>query len=216
MKEKLTPIQFVQMNRINLHENLEVLIAEALDLKMPELGTGLLEEAIEKYGAPSKETSLDTETDHQGIHGWLESKLVTNEKRIAYIIKGALEEDKNNLGLIKEVYKEFGYTLGYRMKSQYQINTLEDVYSVVDKVIVDGMPCDKVNTLESSGENELVWLGLKDVHKEHYESLGLSQEIFVTLRESFIKEFLKALGNYSFKLETRPSAPVFRNTITRN
>lgn len=216
MDNNFTPVQTVQLGRIRIQENLEKMIAEALDMKKDGLGTTLIGEALVKFGGTTADDNFSQGSDHMRGHAWLENAGMNSEKRIAYMIKGALDANPKYLSVIMEVYRDCAYTLGYQIKSKNIITGLEEAYAALDSVVLDGMPCDKVNQIESVTADTLVWTGSKDVHNANFTAAGLSKDMFPSLRETFNKELLKALGNFSYSLEVRDSEPVFINKITRS
>jgi len=215
MEKNFTPVQTVQLGRIRIQENLEKMIAEALDMKKDGLGTTLIGEALDKFGRTTADDAFSQDSDHMKGHAWLENAVTSSEKRIAYMIKGALDANPKYLSVVKEVYRDCAYTLGYQIKSKNTITGLEEAYAALDSVVLDGMPCDKVNQIESVTADTLVWSGSKDVHRENFEAAGLSSDIFPSLRETFNRELLKALGNFSYSLEIRETEPIFLNKITK-
>lgn len=188
MKETLKPIHFVQYNRIRLQENLERFLVEKFNLG------DTFAEAQRLYGDISTEVSLEDQIDLDNIHGWLESHLVANEKRNALLLKEIL--NTNDVEAIKAAYSEYGKLVG----SQHDAVT-DDIYSFTSSILLDGMPCDKVNTLISSDDEKVEWHGQSDVHGKYLVEQGLEAELFYTLRESFLDSLLKTKGNYTYQVK---------------
>ena len=188
MKETLKPIHFVQYNRIRLQENLEKFLVEKFNL------SDTFAEAQRLYGEISTEVSLEDQIDLDNIHGWLESHLVANEKRNALLLKEILRT--NEVEALKAAYSEYGHLLGSDQKD----TASDDIYSYASSILLDGMPCDKVNTLVSSDDKKIEWHGQSDVHGKYLIDQGLEAKLFYTLRESFLDSLLKAKGNYTYQV----------------
>ena len=188
MKETLKPIHFVQYNRIRLQENLEKFLVEKFNLH------DTFAEAQQLYGEISTEVSLEDQIDLDNIHGWLEAHLVANEKRNAMLLKEILKT--NELEAVKGAYSEYGHLIGSEQKDAVS----DDIYSYASSILLDGMPCDKVNTLVSSDDKKIEWHGQSDVHGKYLVEQGLEAKLFYTLREAFLDSLLKTKGNYTYQV----------------
>lgn len=195
MKEKLAPIHFIQHQRIHLQEQLESYLAGRFGME-----NKLID--LENYhGTPSTDALLSDQIDHDNIHGWLEGHLIANEKRLS----GLLAEIMKNTELtaLHDAYIDFGHNLGSTLKHQVSVHNGEELYQLLQTILVDGMPCDKVNTLVDASAHHLVFSSLKDLHAPYYEQAGFSPVIYHELRKSFIDGLLKELdlGTYTYSLE---------------
>lgn len=192
MKETLKPIHFVQYNRIRLQENLEKFLVEKFNL------TDTFAEAQRLYGEISTDVSLEDQIDLDNIHGWLESHLVANEKRNAMLLKEILT--KTDVESVKSAYSEYGNLLGINQKDETSLSGKDGVYGFASTILLDGMPCDRVNTLVDSDDNKVEWHGQSDVHGKYLVEQGLEAKLFYTLRESFLDSVLKTKGNYTYQV----------------
>ena len=190
MKETLKPIHFVQYNRIRLQENLEKFLVEKFNLN------DAFAEAQRLFGEISTDVSLEEQIDLDNIHGWLESHLVANEKRNALLLKEILTT--NDVESLKSAYSEYGNLLGLSQKDVDSLSGKDEVYGYASSILLDGMPCDRVNTLVDSDENKVEWHGQSDVHGKYLVEQGLEAKLFYSLRESFLDSVLKTKGNYTY------------------
>lgn len=190
MKETLKPIHFVQYNRIRLQENLEKFLVEKFNLN------DAFAEAQRLFGEISTDVSLEEQIDLDNIHGWLESHLVANEKRNALLLKEILTT--NDVESLKSAYSEYGNLLGLSQKDIESLSGKDEVYGYASSILLDGMPCDRVNTLVDSDENKVEWHGQSDVHGKYLVEQGLEAKLFYSLRESFLDSVLKTKGNYTY------------------
>ncbi|MGB4588090.1 MAG: hypothetical protein WBI17_02500 [Clostridiaceae bacterium] len=192
MKETLKPIHFVQYNRIRLQENLEKFLVEKFNL------SDTFAEAQRLYGEISTDVTLEDQIDLDNIHNWLESHLVSNEKRNAMLLKEILRT--NDVESLKSAYSEYGNLLGLSQKDSTSPSGNDDIYSYTSSILLDGMPCDKVNSLISSDDTKIEWHGQSDVHGKYLVEQGLEAKLFYTLRESFLDSLLKTKGNYTYQV----------------
>lgn len=195
MKEKLAPIHFVQYQRIHLQEQMESFLAEKFQLedKLAELET--------LYGVRSAEVNLSEQIDHDNIHGWLEGHLIANEKRLSQLIAEILKQ--NDPSTLHHTYEEFGENLGKSVQHTVSISNGQELYQFLQSVILDGMPCDKVNQLMGSDDQQLVFSSTKDVHAPYYSDAGLDPALYHELRSHFMAGLLHTLdsGKYSYTVE---------------
>jgi len=195
MKEKLAPIHFIQYQRIHLQEQMETYLAKKFHMQ------DKLKDLENQHGAPSAEIPLADQIDHENIHGWLEGHLVGNEYRLSELI--AEISKRNDLSLLNEAYGEFGRNLGNTLDQSVSAENGQDLYQLLQSILLDGMPCDKINKLVDASEHHLVFSSTKDPHAPYYESAGLSPELYHELRKSFIEGLLETLklGKYSYSIE---------------
>lgn len=196
MKEKLAPIHSIQHNRIRIQENLEEFLIELFGLQ------DLDRESVETLGERSTSEPLTEQIDHDNIHGWLESHLIANEKRMAILAKKIVEtSDEDALNL---AYAEFGKRLGDSLKSDIQFTDGKELYSSLNAILLDGMPCDKISVLTEASDDHIVWNNVKDIHGKYFEEQNLPKELFYTLRGAFMTSLVKSLGNLTYSVDFTP------------
>jgi len=205
MKEKLAPIHFVQHNRIKIQENLEIFLTDLFNLQeIDEKSTAL-------HGPRTSDEALEAQIDHDNIHGWLESHLVANEKRLSILSKEIMKvNDENALHL---AHAEYGKRLAESLKEKINFSNGQELFGSLNAVLLDGMPCDKINSMVEQDSNHLVWQSAKDVHFKYYEEQDLPGNLFLDLRKSFLTSFLHALGISSFTMVSTPEAIVYTADI---
>lgn len=195
MKEKLAPIHFVQYQRIHLQEQIESYLADIfqLNLKLVDLQS--------LYGVQSSDAPLAEQIDHDNIHGWLEGHLVANEKRLSELIAEILTH--NTLIELQTAYEEFGKKLGISIGETVSAENGQELYQLLQSILLDGMPCDKVNRLIDASEHHLVFSSAKDPHATYFENAGLPSELFHDLRKCFLTGLLDTLnlGKYTYSIE---------------
>ena len=193
MKEKLAPIHTLQHNRIRIQENLEEFLIELFGLE------NLDRESIEVLGSRSTKEPLADQIDHDNIHGWLESHLISNEKRMAILARKIIDTSDEDALIL--AYAEFGKRLGDSLKADVQYHDTQELYRALSAVLLDGMPCDKISVLTEAGDDLLIWHNVRDIHGRYFEEQNLPAELFYTLRGAFMSSLVKSLGNLTYSLD---------------
>lgn len=190
MKETLAPIHYVQHRRIQIQENLEHFLANIFKKD------AFLASLYRDFGAPSEDVDLGIQIDHENIHQWLESHVISHEKRMARLIYTILQE--TTLEAVHLAHKEYGEQLGSAFQKEQRPFTGEGLYKVLQSILLDGMPCDKVNHMGDFSEQHLVFTSTKDLHGPYFQEAGLPSSLAQSLRGAFIEGFLKNLGAYTY------------------
>ena len=201
MKEKLAPIHFVQHNRIKTQENLEIFLTDLFNLQ------DIDGKSIALHGPRTSDEVLETQIDHDNIHGWLESHLVANEKRLSILTKEIIKE--NGETALHLAHAEYGKRLAESLKEKTHFSNGQELFGFLNTVLLDGMPCDKINSMVEASDDHLVWHSAKDVHFKYYEEQELPEDLFLSLRKSFLTSFLQTLGISSFTMENTQEAIVY-------
>lgn len=152
-----------------------------------------------KYGEKTENKNLEEIIDTNNIHGWLQSKIHSSEGRIASWTKIMLENDKNSLFRLENVYIRQGIKAAKDVKINRSLLNAEDIYNSLNDYILDGMPCDRVNEIIISQENVVEWKRRICVHKEIWEKEEIDVQVFYDLRNIWIKAFVnEANGNFEY------------------
>lgn len=202
MKEKLAPIHFVQHNRIKIQENLETFLIDLFHLQDVD------DHSVATHGPRTSDDALEVQIDHDNIHGWLESHLVANEKRLSLLSKEIIL--KNEEKALHLAHAEYGKRLAESLKEKIRFSNGQELYGYLSAVLLDGMPCDKINSLVESGDNHVVWHSKNDIHKKYYEEQNLPGNLYLDLRKSFLSSFLDTLDVSSFAMEDTPEAIIYK------
>lgn len=158
-----------------------------------------------KYGAKIENKNLEEIIDTNNIHGWLQDKIHSSEGRMASWTKFMLENNKDNLAKLENVYTHQGIKAGKDVKVNKSLLNAIDIYNSLNDYILDGMPCDRVNEVVVSQEDMLEWKRRICVHKEIWEKEGIDVQIFYNLRNLWIKAFVDEVNSdfeYIQKSET--------------
>lgn len=202
MKEKIAPIHFIQHNRIRIQENLEKFLIDMFSLE------DLDRELTAVHGDKTSDEPLENQIDHDNIHGWLESHVIGNEKRLAVFAAKVVET--SDIEALSLAYAEYGKRIGESLKDNIQFSSGQELYGYLNSILLDGMPCDKISVLIESDDHHIIWHNVKDIHGRYFEEQGLQGDLFYTLRQSFMKSFLSTLGSIDYSVEHTPDAIVNR------
>ncbi|BBF42683.1 uncharacterized conserved protein, YTFE family, possibly metal-binding [Lachnospiraceae bacterium KM106-2] len=171
MSAFLGPIHHWLYNKIQLENKMtnEVAsllgITEEVDTKFEHLDIRPLEEII----------------DESNIHGWLQEKVDLVERRFAFVLSKATVDGHLQQDVI-ECIKRFGGETAIELN----INSLKDVYQIMNDLLLDGMPCDHVNSLESEEENKIVIRRNNCIHGKYYGEYNMDATAYYEARKAFM------------------------------
>lgn len=185
MSKTLAPIHTGLYKKIVLFENIEKIIVEQTERQM---GHQIL---VERFGDYLPNQGLETIIDHNNIHAWLQRAINTAEKRQAALIYALMNEDTKLLEIVKAIYYEMGLETG----RYFNGTSVLDIYKGLNHVLLDGMPCDRVNSIIDQSETHIQWKTENDVHKENWESQGLEVSLYHKFRTAFISGFVQSVNN---------------------
>ena len=153
MSAFLGPIYFWLYNKIGNQEQLTKEIAAAA------VQNGWIKDA-ESYTKTL--LPLETVIDEGNIHGWLQAQITDAEIRYASLVTKILSGDANRL---EELCKEAG-----RFGREHVINaeSAETAYKAFEDFFVNGMPCDRVNSVTESSAEKLSWEMTQDIHAQYW------------------------------------------------
>lgn len=190
MSKQLAPIHEGLYKKIILFENIEKLIVQKTERQQ---GHQIL---TSKFGDFLPQTALSDIIDHNNIHGWLQDAIDTSEKRQAALIYALMNEGASLLEKVKEAYYEVGHETG----QFFTANQVADVYKHINTVLLDGMPCDKVNKLVEQADNLIQWQTVHCVHERNWNNQGVDLKLYYQFRTAFLKGFIDNLGkNFIYK-----------------
>jgi len=190
MSAFLGKIHYWLYNKILLHESLIRSIAALAEQKGYQTEK-LMIDSYGKYGVPVT-GALEDYINLSNIHGWLQERIFSVEKRLAFIITKLLEE-----GIVKEdeitlVFRKSGSETGKMLDVQEY--KPQELYTLIFDNMLEGMPCDNVNQILENTEDGIAWSAARCLHKIHWEEAGGNVDNFYSFRDSWIDGFLEALG----------------------
>lgn len=158
-----------------------------------ELTTAIINEAIKngyddvklcqvdkKYGALEK-GNLEDLIDVKNIHGWLQEQITLVENRLAFVVTVLTDENPERILTINDAVYEFGKE--HAVESGI---TVKEAYQYLEALLLNGMPCDRVNEIVSETDEKLVWNQTSDIHKQYWTMIHGNGEFYYSIRESLI------------------------------
>lgn len=116
---------------------------------------------VEKFGT-LEDGELKNIIDESNIHGWLQDRVSLVESSLAYLVTELIKNNADRFELICRLAYDFG------VENQFKIYAdVESAYKYIDSLLLDGMPCDRVNEIVTNEENLIVWKQNKDIHAQH-------------------------------------------------
>lgn len=158
-------------------------------------------EILVRYDAPTENKPLEEIIDTSNIHGWLQGKIHSAEGRQAALVTAVLKEKEEYKKDLMSIFKKQGEKCGVEYREKNCPTSPEDIYNALNDYILEGMPCDRINIILTSNENEISWEGRKCLHAEHWQAVDGSVENFYDLRGEWISAFVASLSN-EFHFET--------------
>jgi hypothetical protein len=186
MSAFLGPIHYWLYNKIILHEEL---IGSIVDLA----GTRdfdtkkLVEDSYSKFGEPVT-GALEDHIEHSNIHGWLQDRIFSVEKRLAYVTTELLKADTVKVEEVEDIFRKSGAEAARSL--EITESKPQDLFKLIFDNMLEGMPCDRVNEITENTEEAITWQTTRCLHKDHWDQVGGDINNFYKFRENWIAGFL--------------------------
>lgn len=128
--------------------------------------------------------------DGTNIHGWLQSQLHIVESRFAYLVTNLLHGGVADEERVREIVRG----AGEREQPVAPGSSPAEAYEDVDALLLNGMPCDRINMIAAEDDDSIVWELASDIHGSYWEQAGGRPETYYELREALLEGFLKNTG----------------------
>lgn len=190
----LGKIHYWLFNKILWFEKLEGEIialakTEGLDVD------ALTKEINSKYGEPTPDLPLEEMIDTSNIHGWLQGKINSAEGRMAAWTTKVINNNKEVTKKLEDIYTNQGIKAAKEVKEKgIELINAVDIFNSVNDYILDGMPCDRVNDVIKSEENDVEWVRRLCVHKDIWNKEQGDVDYFYKLRSLWIKSFVSEVN----------------------
>lgn len=188
MSAFLGPIHHIMYGKIKLQDGLcDAIFNKAEAVNRESLDK--VEKLKEKVGeiAPAvPDGQLADIVDHNNIHGSLQTMVHAVEKRLAATVAVLMEDSLLTLDDICQAAYEFG------LENSLDENLeLEIAYGTLNRSVLNGMPCDRVEEILSNNSEEISWRNKIEIHGEFWSHWGRDVKEFYTIRENFTKGLLE-------------------------
>ena len=204
----LGKIHYWLYNKILWFESMEEEIIEIAKAK-DNMAGDLVKHINNQFGAPTGKKPLEEIIDTSNIHGWLQQKIQSAELRQAALITELLKWSNSYKEELADIFSKQGAAAA----NEYGDNaaTPEEAFKALNDFILEGMPCDRVNEVVTSNNDEFTWQTTTCLHKPYWDRVGGDIQNFYDLREAWIKAFVETV-NKEFKYERSQDG---LNKITR-
>lgn len=212
MSKFLAPIHSWLFNKIQISESIEGRLLDSLQLQKAPFVTDL----YAAVGPQLPDRPIEDLIDPSNIHGWLQNRIHMTETRLAALISWQVKENPAVLAQLHRIWSETGEALADSLEPTAPINA-EGAYKLVQDLILEGMPCDRVNQVTAVSPNSVEWLTTSCLHERYFNAAGGDVTHYYDLRTSFVNGFLGAVQpgtRYTVTPQPAGSGAVYHNQIT--
>ena len=197
MSAFLGPIHFWLYNKIKIQNEI---VEETLDYATNSLNNNMRDDLYNKFGDGDLKP-LDQVIDVTNIHGWLQERVNQVEKKLAYTVTELTKNNPENFQIIKDIFKSKGAEVSTFEKD----SSLDEIYKAINDTLLDGMPCDRANSVVSQEDNEIIWKRNVCVHQQYWDDVQGDINDFYKLRDEFIEGLLSVTDVKYVKLNETTS-----------
>lgn len=216
MSRFLGPIHHWLFNKIIIFEEIEIELIKELKKNNIDVDT-VVSHGRNTYGQLIPNKGLEELIDTDNIHGWLQENIRVVETRQAAIISDLTKiHGKIIERTAKKVYGHIGRKYGEEVKNE-NIQDAPTLYRALNNYILEGMPCDNVNSVVEKSQDSIAWDAVDCLHKTYWEQVDGDVKVYYDLRTSFINNFLEKANDkfkYSFVVEKNGNSIIMRNKIS--
>ncbi len=209
MSQFLAPIHTWLFNKIVILEGIE----KNIEKQFQEDGITSYHQEIKKaIGDYLPEVSLEEQIDPSNIHGWLQDKIIKAETRQAAFINKIMSKDDTAVDRIKSIYYEAGVEAAGKL--EVKIENPSEIFKQLNDVLLEGMPCDRVNSVLEQAPEKCVWETVHCVHKNNWESNGVDVSFYYGFRAALIEGYVNTISEgctYSWEIQPRQIHTIAHN-----
>lgn len=219
MSKFLAPIHDWLFNKIKVFEEIELKLISDLKTEQNIDIQDIVLEKREKYGGLIPNEPLENLIDTNNIHGWLQEKINIIETRQSAIITESIEKyGEKALETIKKSYASIGEKYGKIAKETIKITDAPTMYKVLNNYILEGMPCDHVDSIVEEKEESIIWNTTTCLHKKYWDKVKGNVALYYDLREIFITNFVKNANpdfSYTFEILNENNSVIMKHKISK-
>lgn len=186
MSAFLGPIHYWLYNKIELQEELIQNIVEAAEKNNQ---CEDLANEVERNFGKTETKALEEIIDQNNIHGWLQARISHTESKLAFVVTNILRKNPDYISELKKTAYSFGES-----NAAPEDLAADACYKLLNDTLIDGMPCDRVNELIESGDNQTAWRQNLCVHSDYWQNIGSDVSVYYELRHEIIKGMLSKSG----------------------
>jgi hypothetical protein len=196
MSAFLGPIHFWLYDKIKIQNEIVEEILDYAEKNNNNMRSDLYNEFGDGELKPLREV-----IDATNIHGWLQERVAQVERKLAYCVTQLIKTNPNIFCVIKDIFESKGAEISTLDKN----SSLEEIYKGINNTLLDGMPCDRANSVISSKENEIIWKRNICLHRQYWEEFDGNIKDYYSLRDEFIKGLLSETNAKYEKLDEETS-----------
>lgn len=185
MSAFLGPIHYWLYNKIALQDKMTDAV---LELNRENRYVAELEAETDEVCGMLEKKPLEEMIDESNIHGWLQERVNIVEHRFAFAVTQILNQVPEALSAIENCMFETGVQI-YSENGE-SFDSAEGVFKKLNDMLLDGMPCDRVNELVSGSSDEVIYRRTVCIHEKFWTEAGGQAFVYYTLRSQFISGFL--------------------------
>lgn len=186
MSAFLGPIHYWLFSKIKLQDSFNKEILSSL-------GDESLKNDLHRRYGQLEEGELAEIIDETNIHGWLQERVSLVENHLAYLTIRLKEKEGENLEKICGLARAFGNT-----RAAKELKNPRDAYDYLENLLLNGMPCDRVNAIVAEEKDRLVWERTKEIHAVYWMSQGADVADYYKIRKAMIEGIFED-SHISFK-----------------
>lgn len=212
MSKFLAPIHSWLFNKIQVSESLEQKMIDSLKLQ----NDPFVENLYKTVGSPLPDSPLEDLIDQGNIHGWLQNRIHMTESRLASLVTWQVNENPAVMPELNKIWTQAGEELAGTLDISVPLNA-EGIYKLVQDVILEGMPCDRVSQVTGVSEKSVEWITTSCLHQGYFKAAEGDVAHYYSLRESFINGLIGTLqpgSHYSVSASPAGSGAAYHNQLT--
>ncbi|GAA0120918.1 MAG: hypothetical protein KID00_13475 [Clostridium argentinense] len=212
MSTFLTPIHTWIFNKIILFEDIERAFSKAYILKYGETAKTIINQS-KLYGEMINiDKNLEDIIDLNDVNGWFQNKIANAETRQAFIItelKKIYGEEVEEIAA--KFYRDNGVKCGLMSKEKENPNNVIDIFNSMNNYLLEGMPCDEVQSIITKKDNIIEWCNSRCIHKSNYDKIGGNVDMFYRLRFQWLASFVRQVNNkYKFEYDNSLNKVIYK------
>lgn len=212
MSKFLAPIHSWLFNKIKISEGIENRLLETLQVKEDPFVKAL----YSQVGPQLPDSPLEELIDQSNIHGWLQNRIHMTESRLAALITWQVTGAPENLSMLHSIWTQAGAALGGSLESPPPLKA-EEAYKLVQDIVLEGMPCDRVNQVTAVNEEAVEWLTTQCLHQGYFQAVNGEVAHYYDLRKSFVNGLFSTIQpciRYEVTAQPAGSGSAYHNQIT--
>lgn len=190
----LGKVHYLLFNKILWFQDLEDEIVEFA--KNENLNVKEISDRVNvSYGNKITNRNLEEIIDTENIHQWLQNRINASEGRLACWIKEILINCNNSFEKLELIFKGKGINDGKIILSTKDIKNAKDIYIAMNDFILDGMPCDKVNSILILEDDLIQWKRAFCSHENIWSKENIDVDVFYNFRKLWVESFVNEVNN---------------------